>query len=155
MKAAARKTVIPLPIRAAVVKAPPHDPTCVVQRAWSVFRLERLQELISLTITDLQSLPRPEPIATEPEGGTLHLPTPHLFERDPVVEALRACCDELREASGMSGAHTDRAQHCQLMCDYMQQQPPAWSLIFTRALDEYRRAAAVALEASFARAAVA
>jgi hypothetical protein len=54
----------------------------------------------------------------------------------------------------MSGAHRDRIEHCQSLRDYMQQHPHAWSAAFTRALDEYRRTAAVALEARFARTAV-
>ena len=121
-----------------------HDPTWVIQCAWSVFRLARLQELIRLTIVDLQSLPRPEPLDDELAA--------HRLQRDPVAEALKACCEELRDASGMGGA--GRAQHCELVRAYMQQQPAAWSESFAEALDKYRRAATLALESAFARAAI-
>lgn len=121
-----------------------HDPTWVIQCAWSVFRLARLQELIRLTIVDLQSLPRPEPPEDELAA--------HRLQRDPVAEALKACCEELRDASGMGGA--GRAQHCELVRAYMQQQPAAWSESFAEALDKYRRAATLALESAFARAAI-
>lgn len=152
-------TMPPIPARSvAPVKAPSHDPSCVVQRAWSVLRLAPLQELIRVTIAELQTLPRPVPIDPGPEGaspvaGPSSLTPTH--QRDPVVEALRACCDELRDASGMSGAHDDRVEHCQAVRDYMQQHSPTWAATFTRALAEYRRTAAVALEASFARTAAA
>lgn len=149
------------PIRSNVpVKAPSHDPAWMVQCAWSVLRLKRLQELTRDTISELESLPRPVDVEPEPEpafAAPVESP-PRLAPlnwRDPVVEALRACCEELRDASGMSGAHDDRAEHCKAVHDYMQQQSPTWSATFTRALAEYRRAAAVALEANFARQAVA
>lgn len=174
MKAAA------VPIRAPdmAVKKPAHDPAWVVQRAWSMFRLPQLQELVELTIADLHQLPRPElprlelvapeelsPELLNPELIRAELLGPELVasaptaspatanaaERDPVSDALSACCNELRDAAGITGARTDRIEHCQVVFDYMQQQPPTWSLAFTRALEEYRRAAAVALENTLAR----
>lgn len=122
-----------------------HDPSWLIQRAWSVYRLPRLQELVRQTIADLGSRPPPE-LSNEPEAAL------HGAERDPVVEALRACCEELREAAGTPGAETDRARHCLAVSDYIQGQPLAWGEAFTDALGKYRRAAASALEAAFSRA---
>jgi hypothetical protein len=136
--------------RLTVVKTTPpkayHEPAWLVQCAWSEFRLPRLQELIRVTIRDLQTLPRPatigsEPVSARPEG-------------DPVVEALRACCEELRDASGMPGAAADRARHCLAVRGYMVHQPAAWADAFTQALEEYRRAATLALEIAFGRAVI-
>jgi len=150
----------PIPMDAPAKIPPPHDPSSVVQRAWSVLRLTRLQEVVQLTIVELQSLPRPEPIEPGPAGAS-SLSKPSSVtqadwnERLPAVDALRACCDELREASGMSGAHSERIEHLRAVRQYMQQQPSAWSAAFRRALEEYRRAAAVALQTRVARAAAA
>ena len=69
-------------------------------------------------------------------------------------DALQICCEELREASGMSGAGSEHIEHCRAVREYMLQHP-TWSLAFTRALEDYRRTAAVALEANVARAAAA
>jgi hypothetical protein len=121
-----------------------HDPVWVVQRAWSVFRLPRLQELIRSTISDLRSLPPPELGGREPSVGFRP-------ECDPVADALEACCEELRDASGIPGADADLARHCQKVRDCMAEEPPAWSEAFTEALQEYRKAATRALETSFTR----
>jgi len=128
--------------------APYHDPVWMVQRAWSVFRLTRLQELIRLTIKDLQALPTSERVAGDrpPGDGS---------DADPIVEAFRACCEELREASGMVGAEADRARHCREVRELIARQPPVWSATFTEALSGYRRAATHALEMTFAKARVA
>jgi hypothetical protein len=126
-----------------------HDPAWLVQNAWSVFRLPRLQELIRLTIVELNALPPLElvghELVNEPAvtGGA---------GCDPVAEALRACCEELRDASGMPGADVDRANHCQAVRDYMTQHPTAWSDTFAEALLQYRKAATRLLESTFNRA---
>jgi hypothetical protein len=52
----------------APVRKQSHDPSCVVQRAWSVLRLARLQELIGLTIVELQSLRRPVQLDASASG---------------------------------------------------------------------------------------
>jgi hypothetical protein len=122
-----------------------HDPAWIVQRAWSTFRLPRLQELIRQTIADLHSLNPRELLGREvvvPEGS----------DCDPVAEALKACCEELRDASGMAGAAAERATHCRTVRCYMEQQPAAWSETFEEALGKYRRAASRGLQAQFARA---
>jgi hypothetical protein len=125
--------------------APYHDPVWVVQRAWSVFRLPRLQGLIQIIIADLKALPAPEVVVRD-------LPEIDRVGCDPVAEALRACCEELRDASGIPGAEADRARHCREVRDYIAHQPPAWSETFAEALQEYRKAAARALESAFGRA---
>jgi hypothetical protein len=127
------------------VEATHHDLAWVIQRAWSVFRLPRLQELVLLTIAEVQSLSPQEVLGRE-------LPVPERADCDPVVEALRACCDELRDASGMAGADAERASHCRAVRRYIEQEPTAWSETFAEALGKYRRAASRALQSAFARA---
>ena len=124
-----------------------HDPVWLVQRAWSEFRLPRLQQLVQTTIVDLCSLP--------PPGLGIDAAQADDTQRDPVAEALRACCEELRDASGMPGAEADRARHCREVRDYIVQQPMAWSDAFTEALQEYRKAAVSALESTFRKTAAA
>lgn len=124
-----------------------HDPVWLVQRAWSEFRLQRLQQLIQLIIVDLQALPPPELAAAS-------VAPPTSAGRDPAAEALRACCDELREASGMPGAEADRARHWREMRDYSAQQPAEWSEAFAEAMVEYRKAAVSALQSTFRKSAV-
>ena len=153
----------PIPTRAGVTPKPtPRDPAAVVQRAWSILRLTRLQELVRLTIAELESFPQPEPIelapadASQPSRPSSPLPVPSklLSQTSPAEDALQICCEELREASGMSGAGSEHIEHCRAVREYMLQHP-TWSLAFTRALEDYRRTAAVALEANVARAAAA
>jgi hypothetical protein len=127
-----------------------HDPAWLVQNAWSVFRLPRLQELIRQTIAELQSLPRVDLVGHELVGHeSSGADRPGC---DPATEALRACCEELRDASGMPGADADRASHCQAVRDYMAQHPPEWSDAFAEALLQYRKAATRLLESTFNRA---
>lgn len=127
------------------LEATHHDLAWVVQRAWSVFRLPRLQELIRVTIADLQSLSPQELLGRD-------LASPERADCDPVAEALRACCDELRDASGMAGADAERASHCRTVRRYMEEEPAAWSETFAEALGKYRHAASRALQSVFARA---
>jgi hypothetical protein len=114
-----------------------HDPAWLVQRAWSVYRLARLQELIRLTISDLHAISLPDVPSSQPAKAA---------NGDPVAEALRACCEELRDASGMLGAEEARAQHCRAVRDYMAQRSTEWADTFTHALHEYRKAASRRLE---------
>jgi hypothetical protein len=123
-----------------------HDPTWLVQRAWSRFRLPALQELIEATIADLELL---EPLASAELGAGAARSDAHVAGA-PVAEALRACVEELRHASGMADADTTRAAHCERVRHYIAEQPDGWGEAFSVALDKYRRAASVALEASFA-----
>jgi hypothetical protein len=127
-----------------------HDPAWLVQNAWSVFRLPRLQELIRQTIVELQALPPLELAGYEPVGS--ESAGADRAGCDPAAEALRACCEELRDASGMPGADADRASHCQAVRDYMAQHPSAWSDAFSEALLQYRKAATRLLESTFNRA---
>jgi hypothetical protein len=122
-----------------------HDPAWVVQCAWSVFRLPRLQEFIELTITDLHSL-RPRELLGR-DVSTLEE-----SDCDPIAEALKACCEELRDACGMAGAGADRASHCRKVRSYIEKEPAVWSETFAEALGKYRHAAARELKTIFARA---
>ena len=64
----------PIPTRAGVTPKPtPRDPAAVVQRAWSILRLTRLQELVRLTIAELESFPQPEPIILGPATRVMSL----------------------------------------------------------------------------------
>jgi hypothetical protein len=132
-------TVPPPPARRAS-----HDPSWVIQRAWSVFRLPRLQELIVAAIAELRYEPRLE------LAGEQHSVRPS--GPDPAAEALRVCCDELREASGMAGADAERAQHVATIHRYMREEPVDWSEAFAHALEAYRTAAAQVVERALARA---
>jgi hypothetical protein len=136
--------VVPSAIQGST-EASNHDPAWVVQCAWSVFRLPRLQEFIQLTINQLHSL-RPNDLLGH-EVKTLEQ-----SHCDPVAEALRACCEELRDASGMVGAQATRASHCRMVRNYIETEPAAWSETFAEALGKYRVAAARGLETMFARA---
>lgn len=120
-----------------------YSPEAVVQRAWSVFRLPRLQELIVLTIGELEALVPRELLGRE-------LSSLEQAEGSAVAEALTACCQELREASGMDRAEVERARHCELVRRYIEEQPGAWSETFERALLAYRKAATNALQTVFA-----
>jgi hypothetical protein len=125
-----------------------HDPSWLIQRAWSVFRLPRLQELITATIAELRFGPCPDPSLVRDPSACAVAP-------DPAAEALLMCCDELREASGIPGADVERAQHIAMIRRYMRDEPLDWSEAFARALDAYRRAAAQAVQRTLARAHVA
>jgi hypothetical protein len=121
------------------------DPTWLVQRAWSEFRLPALQTLITATIADLQVLTPVEILGGEPQRAEDTAAEAAGKVPDPVKEALRACCEELREACGMTDAKAQREEHYNLVRLYMAQQPPAWSERFVEALDKYRSAASAAL----------
>jgi hypothetical protein len=66
-----------------------------------------------------------------------------------VSEALRACSEELRDASGMAGSEVAHQAHCHLVRRYVSEQPEAWGKTFAAALDEYRHAACRALLLAF------
>jgi hypothetical protein len=121
------------------------DPSWLIQRAWSVFRLPRLQELTAAAIAEVRH-EAGEPI--EHSGRSAAGP-------DPAAEALRVCCDEMRDASGVPGADAVRAQHVALVRRYMREESLDWSEAFERALGSYREAAAHAVERAFARASAA
>jgi len=130
------------------------DPTWLVQRAWSEFRLPALQTLISATIADLQVLTPVEILGREPQRSDAPAACDTAAEAtgkvpDPVKEALRACSEELREACGMTDAKAQREEHYNRVRLYMAQQPPAWSELFVEALDKYRSAASAALLVTF------
>jgi hypothetical protein len=121
-----------------------HDPVWLVRRAWSSHRLASLQAVIRTTIGELQALAPRDLLGKDwapPELGA-RLP-------DPVIEALRACSEELRDASGIAGSQVAREAHCSLVRRYISQQPAAWGKTFAAALDQYRHAACRVLLAAF------
>jgi hypothetical protein len=120
-----------------------HDPAWLVRRAWSAYRLPRLQAIIRGVIGELQAI--------TPEQGPLEKwSPPEVAPRrpDPVSEALRACSEELRDACGMAGSQVARAAHCTLVRQYIAQQSVEWGQAFGAALDRYRHAACAALQAA-------
>lgn len=119
-----------------------HDPAWLVQRAWSAYRLPRLQAMIRAIIGQLQAI---APLDVLGKDGSRPALAPCL--PDPVSEALRACSEELRDACGIAGAGVARAAHCSLVRRYISQQPAGWEQAFGAALDKYRRAASAALQA--------
>jgi hypothetical protein len=106
--------------------------------------LPGLQAVIRATIGKLQELSPGDILMGDWTGSERRTRVP-----DPILEALRACSEELRDASGMPGSTVARTAHCQLVRRYISQQPPAWGDTFAAALDQYRRAACTALLAAF------
>jgi len=121
-----------------------HDPAWLVQRAWSAFRLAALQDLVEKIIADLQRLELGDALDAGPSGLDLRA------AGSPVQEALRACIEELRDASGMASAAEHRAAHCEQVRRYLAHEPSAWAEAFGAALDRYRHEASFALQRSFA-----
>lgn len=126
-----------------------HDPAWLVRRAWSSHRLPALQALIGTTIRELEALPAGDLLGQSTAGAEpeAHLP-------DPVVEALRACTEELRDACAMAGSQGERAAHCKLVRDYIARQPQGWGETFAAALEKYRQAACRVLLVAFHQPAV-
>ena len=124
-----------------------HDPVWLVRRAWSAYRLPGLQAVVRTTIGELQALDPGNVLDTVQTSGLE--PEPGGRRPDPVMEALRACSEELRDASGMAGSHVARAAHCTLVRRYISQQPAAWGKTFAAALDSYRHAACANLLVAF------
>jgi hypothetical protein len=121
-----------------------HDPVWLVQRAWSSHRLVSLQAVIRTTIGELQALAPGDLLGKDWAWPELSARLP-----DPVIEALRACSEELRDASGIAGSQVAREAHCSLVRRYISQQPAAWGKTFAAALDQYRHAACRVLLAAF------
>ncbi|HWO14517.1 MAG TPA: hypothetical protein VNN80_33665 [Polyangiaceae bacterium] len=122
------------------------DPSWIIQRAWSVFRLHRLQELIIGAIAELRLTPHPELSGLQEQTERPKGP-------DAAAEAWQACCDELLDACGIPGADTVRAHHVAMVRRYMREESSGWSTVFAQALGTYRQAAAKAVERTLARAA--
>lgn len=130
------------------------DPTWLVERAWSQYRLPTLQAMIEVAIANLERLEPGVDVVSVEAALASHrtLADDVRRSRDPVAEALAACIAELRHASGMPEADAQRAAHCELVRHYIAEQPNTWGETFGAALDKYRRAASAALQASFAQA---
>lgn len=114
------------------------DPARLVQRAWNVYRLPHLQELVRSAIVVLEREERPELVGLQ-EGAAP-------CGSDPIAEALRMCREELLAASGIPGADAARAEHISVLRRSMRDEPHAWSEAFTAALETYRCAATRVLE---------
>jgi len=120
------------------------DPLWLVQQAWSVVRLKRLQQLIALTISELEALAPGELLGRE-------LSVLERSDDSPVAEALTACCEELREAAGLPASDSIQSAHGNALRRHLEQRPSAWSEAFTEALKKYQCAASRSLESIFAR----
>lgn len=119
-----------------------HDPVWLVRRAWSAHRLPELQAIVRQTIEQLRTL-APADLPDLPPRRTTPAPGPTLLaeDPDPILEALRACSEELRDASGVAGSEVARAAHCDLVRLYISQQAAGWQTTFSAALDKYRHEA--------------
>lgn len=144
MTSPARVVDAPKPVVASTTEY--HDPVWLVQRAWSSHRLASMQAVIRTTIGELQALAPRDLLGKDWVSSELTARLP-----DPVLEALRACSEELRDASGMAGSQVARAAHCSLVRRYIAQQPAAWGRTFAAALEQYRHAACRALLVAFPR----
>jgi hypothetical protein len=125
----------------------------LVRRAWSAHRLPELQAIIRQTIEKLQTLAPADLLDRDSTPPRRDTPVPGAAlpaqVRDPILEALRACSAELRDASGMAGSEVARAAHCDLVRLYISQESAGWQTTFTAALDKYRHAACSTLLGAF------
>jgi hypothetical protein len=119
-----------------------HDPAAAVRRAWNTMRLTALQAMVNDTILGLQQL---EPVALL---GRPLSPLEQQLENNPIRAALQACSEELRDESGMAGAHELRLRHSQLVRARMHDQPIGWTEAFREAFEKYRLAASSAIDRS-------
>jgi hypothetical protein len=114
------------------------NPTWLIERAWSSHSLAALHRVIDLTIADLERI---EPVPVGRHGD---------FVLDARAEALKGCCAELRHACAMAEAEAQRATHCDLVARHISEHQDGWGEAFAQSLEEYRRAASVALQVSLA-----
>lgn len=119
-----------------------HDPAAAVRRAWNTMRLSALQAMVNETIAGLQQL-EPAELLGRPLSTMEQQP-----ESNPIRAALQACSEELRDESGMAGAHELRLLHSQLVRECMLDQPLEWTEAFREAFEKYRVAAGDALDRS-------
>lgn len=119
-----------------------HDPAAAVRRAWNTLRLGALQAMVNDTIVSLQRL---EP--AELLGRPLS-PLEQQLENNPIRAALQACSEELRDESGMAGAHELRLRHSLVVRARMHDQPLEWTEAFREAFEKYRLAAGSAIDRS-------
>jgi hypothetical protein len=120
----------------------PHDPAAAVRRAWNTMRLNALQAMVNETILRLQQL-EPAELLGRPLS-TLE----QQLESNPIRAALQACSEELRDESGMAGAHELRLLHSQLVRERMLDQPLEWTETFREAFEKYRLVAGHAIDRS-------
>jgi hypothetical protein len=118
------------------------DPAATVRRAWSMLRLTALQAIVNETIVGLQRL-EPSELLGRPLSGL-----DQQLESNPIVAALEACSEELREESGMTDSHESRLLQSRRVRASMLEQPVAWTATFQEAFEKYRLAAGRALDQS-------
>lgn len=119
-----------------------HDPAAAVRRAWNTMRLTALQAMVNETIVSLQRL-EPAELLGRPLSTLDQQP-----ESNPIRAALQACSEELRDESGMAGAHELRVLHSRLVRECMLDQPMEWTETFREAFQKYRLAAGSAIDRS-------
>lgn len=110
-------------------------PTLVLQQAWSVLRLVKLQELVNTTIAQLE---RVDPFALL---GRELSNQERTFSNSPMEQALAACIEELRCESGIRSVTASPPVRSAVA-------EPAWSAAYDEALGRYRRMATQLLRAS-------
>jgi hypothetical protein len=111
----------------------------ILRRAWDEYRLDAIRSAVGETIVLLQqSDPR------DVLGRDFATPEAAAPASDPVGHARDACCDELRDASGMP----DDAGRADRKVSIYRQRAPQWSASYDLALDKYREVASQALKTS-------
>lgn len=114
---------------------PQHEIATLLRLAWSEIRLERIRRTVAETIASLQSLPASHFLGRELAAEELSG-----FRIDPVQQAVRDCCNELLEGSGLE------REGLELKPDA----DPSWTDLYAAALSACRRSATSTLRSSFA-----
>ena len=111
----------------------------ILRSAWDTFRLDAIRGVVQQTIGDLEELTAGQVVGREPSRSEL------AAETGSLRAALDACCDELREGCGLP---TSPGRSVQVQS--MRVADADWSESFSHALEAYRSAACVGLDASLA-----
>lgn len=111
----------------------------IVRRAWNEYRLDAIRSAVGETIAILQQSDPREVLGSDFDASEDTHPL-----TSPVGHARDACCDELRDASGMP----DEAGRADRKMSIFRQRAPQWSASYDVALDRYRQAASHALKSS-------
>jgi hypothetical protein len=115
------------------------DPARLLQRAWSVVRLDTIRSFVDETIERLRQL-SPQQLLDRP------VPDAECFDTNPIGQAWRICSDELRAESGMPNREPAHSV-CTSLVRLRQATDPEWYAQYEEALGRYRRAAARDLDA--------
>jgi hypothetical protein len=115
------------------------EPLRILRVAWNNIPLATIRAAVDEAIAGLHVMTPREVLGRDLSS----------FEResttDPVIQALHACCDELREGSGLPVAPT-AAERAKLVGGASSSD---WTESYDNALEMYRGAAGLALQASF------